>query len=189
MKFRYHLSILLFFVTFFSFYTLILSQNLNIRPKLLVNDTLVKHSPQKAAIFSAILPGAGQIYNRKYWKVPIIYASLGLSSYFIQYNFKNYNNFSKAYKMRIDQDPTTTDPYEEIYSADNLKFLRDAYRRNFELSCITAAGIYVINIIDALVDAHLFYFHIDDNLSLRLQPSNIYFTSDEILCLKFSIIF
>lgn len=189
MKIKSHLGILLFLVTFFSIYTLVLSQNVHIQSKILASDTIVKHSPQRAAMFSAILPGAGQIYNRKYWKVPIIYASFGVSAYFIQYNYKNYTDFSNAYKIRIDQDPTTTDPYEEIYTADNLKFLRDVYRRNFELSCITAAAVYVLNIIDALVDAHLFYFHIDDDLSLRLQPSNIYLTSNNILCLEFSIIF
>lgn len=131
------------------------------------------HSPKKATLLSTFLPGAGQFYNRKYWKMPIIYAGLGTSIYFIASNNHYYNDFRTAYIQRTDENPLTIDPYEGQYNESNLKDIRDYYRRNMELSVIATTAIYLLNIVDAAVDAHLYEFSVDDDLSIRIQPTLI----------------
>lgn len=132
-------------------------------------DSLTKeHSPGKAARMSAFLPGLGQAYNRKYWKIPIVYAALGVSTYYIIKNNNKYQKYRDAYTTRTDNDSTTTTNLK--YTTKNLKLRRDFYRRNLELSIIITAGIYVLNIVDAAVDAYLYYFDVSDDLSMRIQP-------------------
>jgi hypothetical protein len=125
--------------------------------------------PQKAALMSALLPGLGQIYNHKYWKLPIVYAGLGTSIYFIRFNSSEYFSYRDAYIARMDGDSTTLDAFP-FYSAGNIKSLRDYYHRNLELSYIATGVIYILNIVDATVDAHLFSFDVSDDLSLNVQP-------------------
>ena len=127
------------------------------------------HSVRKATILSAILPGAGQVYNRKYWKVPLVYAGLGATAYYINHNNSNYKKYNEALLRRYDTD-STNELYTEI-SSDNLRILSDGYRRNRDLSFAAATIVYVLNIIDAHVDAHLFTFNVDDNLTLKIEPS------------------
>jgi hypothetical protein len=131
---------------------------------------ITKHSPQKAALMSACLPGLGQIYNKKYWKLPIIYVGAGVITYFAILNSDNLRNYNKAYKLRMDGDPKTIDKYEGEYSDDNLLQIKNFYRRNLELTVIFAFGLYALNIIDASVDANLFEFDINDNLSMKASP-------------------
>ena len=135
-------------------------------------DTLLvkKHSPKKATIMSAVLPGAGQIYNRKYWKLPIIYAGFGTLGYFIIANNNLYKEYKLAYKYKMDNDSTTIDKYP-LYSAEGLLQAKNYYRRNFEISCIFTGILYMLNVVDATVDAHLFDFDISNNLSLKIQPA------------------
>jgi hypothetical protein len=161
MLFRF--SLVLFFITSVCF-----SQN---QPA----DTIAKktHSPKMAAAMSAIVPGLGQAYNKKYWKVPVIYAGLGGMAYAVLINRSQYLNYVNAYKARKDTDPTTIDPYDGIYSDSDLLVLKDAYRGYMELSYVGLAAIYVLNIIDASVDAHLFTFDVSDNLSMNIQPAFI----------------
>ncbi|HEX5001291.1 MAG TPA: DUF5683 domain-containing protein [Bacteroidia bacterium] len=128
------------------------------------------HSPKKASIYSAVLPGLGQAYNKKYWKIPLIYAGFAGMGYFIVTNNDKYKTYRTAYLNRVDDDPNTTDPYTEIYSDQDLITLKDYYRRNRDLAIICSGLWYVINILDASVDAHLFYFDVGDNLSLQLTP-------------------
>ncbi len=135
-----------------------------------IDDTVtVVHSPKKAAIMSACLPGLGQVYNRKYWKVPVVYAGLGASVYAISFNRSKYLDYRQAYISRTDGDPATTDPFEGYYSESNLLDLRNYYRHNLELSVIITSFIYILNIVDASVDAHLFDFDISDDLSFSLS--------------------
>jgi TM2 domain-containing membrane protein YozV len=135
-------------------------------------DSLVRiHSPVKASLLSAALPGAGQFYNRKYWKVPVIYAAFGGLGYLAKWNDNRYRTYRNAYRLRIDGDPSTTDDFTNLYSDNDLKLLRDYYRRNRDLTLIFTGLVYVLNIVDASVDAHLFYFDISDNLSLHIAPS------------------
>jgi hypothetical protein len=135
------------------------------------HDSVVeKHSPTKATLLSTFLPGAGQYYNKKYWKIPIIYAGIAGLGYLVHFNNKYYQDYKTAYGYRIDADSTTIDQYVDIYSTEDLKTLKDFYRRNRDLSYIGLGLIYVLNILDADVDAHLFYFNVDDDLSLHVQP-------------------
>jgi hypothetical protein len=136
--------------------------------KIPMRDTT--HSVRKATILSALLPGAGQVYNRKAWKVPIIYAGFAGLGYLFRQNQKNYTAYEDALLARYDDDPTTIDPYVDIYSEDNLRTLSDFYRRNRDLSFMGITLLYVLNIIDAHVDAHLFRFNTDDNLAITCAP-------------------
>lgn len=136
-------------------------------------DTLLvanpmSHSPVKATIMSAALPGLGQIYNKKYWKVPIVYAGLGTCVYFIHRNNQSFQKYKDALIAEEDGDPTTVNTTG--FNSFQLNELQDTYRSWRDLSWIILAGVYVLNIIDANVDAHLFYFDVDKDLSLELRP-------------------
>lgn len=140
------------------------------------NDSIAvprKHNPKKATIYSAVLPGLGQAYNKKYWKIPIVYAGIGTIIYIADMNGDNYRDYRLAfdYKSGI-----TTDVSDEIisianrYSKESLISIRDYYRRNMELSWIIMAAWYGLNIIDACVDAHFFEYDIGDDLTLKVEP-------------------
>lgn len=139
------------------------------------NDTIVekKHSPKRATIYSAILPGLGQGYNKKYWKIPIIYVGIGTIYYFADFNGNEYKTYKKAYDYKTGTITDVNDKIKDIanrYTPDNLINLRDYYRRNMELSWIIMAVWYGLNIIDASVDAHFFEYDISDDLSLKVEP-------------------
>ena len=134
-----------------------------------VDSTARVHSVRKATILSTILPGAGQVYNRKYWKVPLVYAALGATVYYINYNNKNYQQYNDALIRRYDSD-NTNELFTEI-SNDNLRILSDGYRRIRDLSFAAATIVYVLNIIDAHVDAHLYTFNVSDDLTLKVEPA------------------
>jgi len=137
----------------------------------LLTDSLPKHSPLKASIMSAVLPGLGQVYNKKYWKIPVIYAAMATTVYLsIDLNSK-FQNYKRAYIYRTDNDPATTDPYLLVYNDQTMVQLVDYYKRNRDLMYILTGLVYALNIIDASVDAHLFYFDVSDDLSLNIQPS------------------
>lgn len=129
------------------------------------------HSPKKAIWMSALLPGAGQVYNGKWWKVPIIYGALGGLSYGIAWNHVQAMDFRSAYLARVDGDPTTIDSYVGRYSDSNLRDLRTYYQRNRDLCIIFTAVVYVLNLVDATVDAHLYNFDVSEDLTMRLNPS------------------
>ena len=112
-------------------------------------------SPRKAAILSSALPGLGQIYNKKYWKVPIIYAGLLTSAYYINDNNIQYKRYKNAYLKRLDNNPNNDD-FVGRYSSGDLLILKDFYRRNREISILCFIGTYIINVLDASVDSHLF---------------------------------
>jgi hypothetical protein len=133
----------------------------------------VKHSPRKAALMSTALPGLGQVYNKKYWKVPVIYIGLGALVYSFQSNQSKYVRYRDAYKYRIDSDPATVDNYIGIYSDDNLANLYKYYHRYRDLSVIGIAAVYLLNIVDASVDAHLYNFDVSDNLTFNVRPTMI----------------
>jgi len=135
-------------------------------------DDKNRHSPAKATVLSLILPGAGQVYNKKVWKVPIVYAALGGTIYAVSYNKRQYKKFRTAYLYRVDDDPNTTDEYVDIVSnSQDLRTIRDYYRKNMELSYVGLSLVYILNATDAFVDAHLFEFDVGDDLSLRLSPN------------------
>lgn len=132
-----------------------------------------EHSPHKATLW-ALLPGAGQIYNKKYWKLPIVYAGFGVIGYFIIANQKEYNKYNDAYICSAKADNDTsfvcTDPIGSQYETSYIQSYRDYYRRNLELSWIIMGAWYILQMLDATVDAHLFHWEVDDNLTLRVDP-------------------
>lgn len=135
-------------------------------------DSLKPHSPHKATIYSLILPGLGQVYNKKYWKVPVIYAGFGVLGYFIKTNTDEYHKFRDAYKYVVNEETGPIDnPYVDRYEEDALKRGRDYYRRNMEVNYIFTTFWYIINVLDATVDAHFYDYNVNDNLSLELGPA------------------
>ena len=128
-----------------------------------------KHSPRKASVYSAILPGAGQVYNKKYWKIPIVYAALGSAAYFTYENRQKYEKYQNALLIRKEGG---TDEYDGL-SDSQLITMMEYYERNKELSIIMTAAIYILNIVDASVDAHLFDFDVSEDLSLNTTPKLI----------------
>ena len=126
--------------------------------------------PAKAAFYSAVLPGLGQAYNKKYWKIPIVYAAIGTGFYFYLDNNKLYKQYRNAYKRRL---AGFTD--DEFYGPGDTPFLSDealiraqrTLKRNKELSMLVTVGLYVLNIIEANVDAHLLQYNLDENLALK----------------------
>lgn len=159
------------------FLILILLFVINVSSLFAKNDSVVmqkKHDPQKATLYSAVLPGLGQAYNKKYWKVPVVYAGIGTISYFIVTNSNGYNDYRLAYDYKTGVNTNVDDEIISIakrYSNDNLITIRDYYRRNVELSWIIMALWYGLNIIDATVDAHFFEYDIGDDLTLKVEPT------------------
>jgi len=120
-------------------------------------------APSKAAFYSAVVPGLGQAYNKKYWKIPIIYAGIGTGIYFYNQNTKDYNRFRDAYKRRLAG--FEDDEFQGI-SDDRLIDAQRTASRNRDVSIIVSIAFYLLNIIDANVDAHLRQYNISDDLSL-----------------------
>lgn len=131
-----------------------------------------QHSATKATIMSACLPGLGQIYNHKAWKVPIIYAGFGVMIYLIAFNTNYYMDYKCAYIESVNKDSAGNYAYlVNRYNSNELASAREYYRRNLEISCLVTALWYILNILDATVDAHLFTFNINKTLSMRIEPS------------------
>jgi len=130
-------------------------------------DSIYK-SPRKATIYSAVLPGLGQVYNRKIWKVPIVYAGLGGFGYFAYYNQHQFNRYKTAY---INRQEGLADEFNGLLSSQGLLNEMDRFRRYRDLNILGFIAIYAIQIIDANVDAHLFRFDVSEDLSFNLQPA------------------
>jgi hypothetical protein len=165
-----------FAITFLIFTSLIAgvkAQTIKPDLKSSVPDSIAekKHSPTKATIMSACLPGLGQVYNKKYWKVPIIYAGFGILTYYIVSYSNEYNTFKGAYTESVDS--IFNGKYAGMlkqYSTADLLSGREYYRRNLEITCLLTALLYVLNIVDAAVDANLFTYNVSKDLSFKLDP-------------------
>ena len=134
-------------------------------------------SVTRATTLAVICPGAGQICNKSYWRVPIVLGGFATTIYCIDWNNRGFQRFKKAYRLRVDYDNNpgnypsgSTDEFGGRYSATFLKNLRDSYRRNRDLCIILTAGMYILQIIDAHVDAHLRDYDISDDLSMNVVP-------------------
>jgi hypothetical protein len=138
------------------------------------NDPDYEHSATRATLMSAALPGLGQAYNKKYWKIPIIYAGFGTLYYFIRFNGTEYRKFRDAYNVVALGDSANFVNHEYVirYNANinQLQQGRNYYRRNLELNYIMAGALYILQIIDASVDANLYDFDVSDELTFRLEP-------------------
>jgi len=150
-----------------------------------------ERSPKKASIYAALFPGLGQIYNRKYWKLPIVYGGYAGLIYVLGWNNNNYKDYFQGYRIIAQYTSAATMKTEERQFLDNLiknpsisldnastfkyvsaqlKSGKDYYRRNRDLTIIGIAALHVLSIIDASVDANLFDFDISDDLSMRIEP-------------------
>ena len=130
-----------------------------------------KHNPKIAIALSAVVPGAGQIYNRKAWKVPIIYAGLGASVFCVCYFAKETNIYKFEYRYRMQGRTELLNPALALKDDETVLSLKKLNQRRMEVSIAATAVAYVLNLIDAIVDAHLFYFDISDDLSMRWSPA------------------
>ncbi len=131
------------------------------------NDKIKSHSPKKAMLLSAVLPGAGQAYNRKFWKIPIVYVGIGGFSYLAYNNQKQFNKYRDAY---ITRNNGGIDEFYNILNSQALINEMEKYRKQRDLNLIGFFAFYMIQMVDASVDAHLFEFDVSDKLSLRVQP-------------------
>ena len=134
-------------------------------------------SVKKATTLACICPGAGQIYNKSYWKVPFVIGGFATLGYCIDWNNRGFQRFKKAYNILADyeQHPENypngpTDEFRGRYTANFMKNLRNNYRRNRDLCIILTAGMYILQIVDAHVDAHLQDYDISDDLSMNIEP-------------------
>lgn len=151
---------------------------------IVVDGTVVKKkvnplAPSKAAFYSAVFPGLGQIYNKRYWKVPIVYAAIGTGIYAYLYNDDLYDRFRSAFKRR--RAGFADDEFYDIngsgivagspdLSDEALQDAQERYQRDRDLALLITIGLYALNIVDANVDAHLKQFNVDDDLSINVQP-------------------
>ncbi|MFY0254386.1 DUF5683 domain-containing protein [Chitinophaga sp. 30R24] len=139
-----------------------------------VPNAKLPHSPRKAALYSAVLPGLGQAYNREYWKIPLVYAAIGTCTYFFIDNMNTYKLFRDAYRLRVDGNPDTNDTGETVkYDTESLKLNRDQFRQYVDYSVLFFVLAYGLNIVDATVFAHLRSFDMSDDLSMRVSPTLI----------------
>lgn len=144
------------------------------------DSALQNHSPRKAAIRSAIIPGLGQIYNKKYWKLPIIYGGLGLAGGIFFYNLGEYRDTRFAYRVRYNMRVNHTDsslfaqikPKLKPLSEESLRFYRNQYRRDIDYSGLFILLLWGLNVVDATVDAHLKSFDVSPDLSLRFKAGH-----------------
>ncbi len=175
------LFLILFLTTGFSAYSQT-AENDSVK----ISRPKVEHSPRRATIYSAVLPGLGQIYNRKYWKVPLVYGGFATFGYFINFNNEQYVIYRQAYSDIIDNDPNTNSftklkgINQSLLQPDRINNLtealrnqKDYWRRNRDLVVISTVAFYALNIIDASVDANFFNFDISDDLTINWIPGPV----------------
>ena len=131
----------------------------------------IEAMPRKAALKSLMVPGLGQIYNKRWWKVPLVYGGFVGIGLVFEFNHRYYKVFLKEAQFRELNPQKTENPLYSNYSNQGIIAIKDAYRRNRDLSVLAGLGFYAITIIDAYVDAKFFRFDISDELSLRVEPS------------------
>lgn len=158
----------------------------NLKDKgIVVDEALLKKNPEidplapsRAAFYSAVLPGMGQIYNKKYWKLPIVYGALGGGIAIYTYNNNQYKRVRDAFKRR--KAGFTDDEFYDINGVitigeprldnDDLQRAQERFQEDRDLTLLITIALYVLNIVDANVDAHLKQFNVDDDLSMRIKP-------------------
>jgi len=144
-------------------------------------------APARSAFYSAVLPGLGQAYNGSYWKIPLVYAGIGTSLYLVMENDKQYNRYRDAYKRRLAG--FTDDDFQGILEDDGLIRAQKQFRQNKEFAILATIGFYLLNIVDANVDAHLKQFDVSQDLSLKpnFEPNFLSGSLDYGLTLNFKL--
>ena len=131
------------------------------------------HSPKKAAIMSAIVPGLGQFYNKKYWKIPLVWGAYAGTIYAFNFNNTEYKKVKEIYKSYIDKQAEDHQEIVEKYGEGRTEFfktVKNSYKRNRDLMVLLTIGVHLLNIVDANVDAHFFTFDVSPDLSLKAEP-------------------
>ncbi|MEO6917385.1 MAG: DUF5683 domain-containing protein, partial [Chitinophagaceae bacterium] len=133
--------------------------------------------PRVAALRSAIIPGWGQVYNKKYWKVPIVYGALGATAAVFAFNLSQYNKVQFAYRALINNDSAAKKmvdanlkPFIDANASNDLRTYRNEYRKDIDYSVLVFLVFWGLNVVDATVDAHLKGFDVSDDLSLKIKP-------------------
>ncbi|NCU04654.1 MAG: hypothetical protein GXC73_11775 [Chitinophagaceae bacterium] len=143
-------------------------------PKTDSTKKIVPHSPRKAMIRSAIIPGWGQAYNKKYWKIPIVYGALGTAAGFFIYNRREYIDSRDAYRNMMDNDDTNNHlikPKFQPIDPEAVRQYRIAVRQYVDYSVLAFVVLWGLNVVDATVDGHLKEFEVNDNLSMQINPT------------------
>ncbi|MDR0729808.1 MAG: DUF5683 domain-containing protein [Prevotellaceae bacterium] len=133
--------------------------------------------PSRATIYSAMLPGLGQIYNGDYWKLPIIYGGLLFTCYLVDFQSTQYNRYRTAYNLVSDGDPATVDEFNGRLAENKLQYYRDNSRRSRDYAILFTVLVYVLNIVDANVFATLHDFDVSDDLALHINPTMMNYNS------------
>ncbi len=139
---------------------------------LALDTSAKKYNPKVATFRSAVLPGWGQAYNKKYWKIPIIYAALGITAGIFRYNLKTYKILKQAIILRSDNDrlnDSLVDPQFINFSTESIRSYRNSFRQNVDYSVLFFIAFWAINVVDATVDAHLKSFDVGSDLSLKIK--------------------
>ena len=157
---------------------------------LLAEDTAVKRkfNPKVATLRSLIIPGWGQAYNKKYWKIPIVYGALGTTAGVFMYNLKTYRLLRKAVVYRSSGDTTRyalVDPQFQGLSTESIRIYRNAFRQNIDYSVLVFLVFWGLNVVDATVDAHLKAFDVSPDVSIKIRPGFNYATNSAGLSLVF----
>lgn len=157
---------------------------------LLALDTAIKkkHNPKIATFRSAVLPGWGQAYNKKYWKIPIVYGALGTTAGVFLYNLKTYKLLRKAVIYRLDKDTSNDNliaPEFANLSTESIRFYRNAYRQNIDYSVLVFLIFWGLNVVDATVDAHLKAFDVSPDIGMKVSPGLNHTTNGAGLSLVF----
>lgn len=176
-------KILLFLIVFVSLTSISFGQIRKMDDTLTVSDRPIKsfiskstRDPNKASLYAAILPGLGQIYNRQYWKLPILYGGAIAFGHYIKFNHDIYNAFRNAFIKANDNDPATENPFPR-FDTDALQRNAEQFRRNRDYVMILAGMFYLLNIVDAHVSAHMSEFDINDELTFEIRPA--YYQRDQ----------
>jgi len=170
--------------------TVVAKNNIPIAPEksVLALDTSLKFNPKVAALRSAIIPGWGQWYNKKYWKIPIIYGALGVTAGVFFYNLKTYRLLREAVVLRSDTNrlnDALIDPQFIHLSTESIRMYRNAYRQNIDYSVLVFLAFWGLNVVDATVDAHLKAFDVSPDISMKVRPGFNYMSNNAGVSLVF----
>jgi hypothetical protein len=207
LKKDYHIILILLLLLVLPWQIIFAQDSLSVVP---TGKRNLKRTPMKATMLSAVFPGFGQIYNRKYWKIPLVYAGFGSLGYAVIFNSKNFNKYTKAYQDFTDKipetasylklirmsDPKDYDPvlYPDTYNPSEASWIKDRllvgvdyFKRYRDLSYIGIAAWYVISILDANVDASLSDYDIGENINISLAPVQIPFNNFAVAGINLSM--
>lgn len=134
-----------------------------------IRKKIFQPDAKRAGLLSALMPGMGQVYNRQYWKVPIVYALMGTTIYFIVQNNNEYNRYRKAYVSRL-ANPNSVDEFTGILNINGIKQYQDEAKKNMDLMTVLTVVVYAGQIMEAISGAHLRNFDISKDLTMQIRP-------------------